>query len=126
MKISIPALIALAVLCVSCTTELSDDKAMSDSQPTPDSKFIGRTDGEIEKGTLLVQVDATTAKTLQGNCNAETAHVIFGNNQIKSVSYALGVMPKNQEIARKYGLDRWYKVKYDDSVPNEEMAMSLA
>ena len=126
MKISIPALIALAVLSVSCTNKLSEDRVASDSQQSPSAKFVGRTDAETEKGTLLVQVDAATAQTFQNSCNAETARTIFGDNQIQSVSYALGVRPKNAEIARKYGLDRWYKVKYDDSVSDEEKAITLA
>ena len=126
MKPSIPALIALAVMSVSCATELAEDKVMSDQEQTFSSKFTGRTDGNMEKGTLLVQVDASTAKALQNGCGTETARTIFSDDRIRSVRYALGVMPKNIETARKYGLDRWYKVKYDDSVPNEEMAMSLA
>lgn len=126
MKITIPTLIALTVLSVSCTDKLSEDRIASSPQQSLSDKFVGRTDAEIEKGTVLIQVDAATATVLQNGCSAETARSIFGNDQIKSVSYALGVKPKNLAIARKYGLDRWFKVKYDDSISDEGMVTKLA
>ena len=45
---------------------------------------------------------------------------------ISSLTPALPVQPKNTEIARKYGLDRWYRVTFDESIPVKKAAEKFA
>lgn len=114
--------VPIVIVCISCIHELEDGTSRTQ---TYDNKIVGGTVGNMEAGALLVELDEKAAQMLEKDSSLENIRAIFGIDDIESVSYALAVRPKNTEIAKKYGLDRWYKVKYDERTSNPEMAAKI-
>ena len=113
---------AAVVLCagISCTKEIEDSPLTLEEQ-TLMTKIVGDVQGEFEQGSLLVKVDEALAADLASGSVALTladAQVTF--------SPALPVRPKNMEVARKYGLDRWFVMSFDEAQPVEKMAKAVA
>lgn len=120
MKYRHLALTALVAIGISCTKEIPQ----SDHQE-PDAlaaKLIGNTSADAEKGTLLVKFDAATAEGMASGTSSFSA----GELEMTSLTPALAVQPKNQEVARKYGLDRWYRVTFDENIPVRKAAEILS
>ena len=115
-------LLATAIIGVSCIKE----DITSTIQSPLEAKLISDATKSSEEGALLVKVDKLSAEQLQKDNTDETVRAIFGNADIASVTYALGVPPKNARIAKKYGLDQWYRIEYDKSISNIEMANKIA
>ncbi len=125
MKKIIPAL-ALALIGTACTKEIQENQAAQHEQHTLMTKLVGGTDGEIIPGTVLVKLDAeTTAKIINGGYS-EVSGGLFGDIQVKSFSPAVPIRPKNIEIARKYGLDRWFSVEFSQEIKPQTVAARLA
>ena len=127
MKKSIFMFLTAIVLNVSCTKEFREDVA---GQATDNSllaaKLVGDPTRTAENGSLLVKLDEESAQQLAKTNTPETIRSIFGETEVRSVTYALGVLPKNLQVAQRYGLDRWYKVTFDEKIPNVEMAIRIA
>ncbi len=119
-------LAALAVISGSCTREIHENGTEPQKQQTLMTKLVGGTEGEILPGSVLVKLDAeTTAKIVNGNF-AEVSEGLFGEIAVESFSPALPVRPKNIEVAKKYGLDRWFTVRFNEGIRPEKVAAQLA
>ncbi len=110
------------VLCagISCTKEI-EEAPLSIEEQTLMTKMVGDVQGEFEQGSLLVKVDEALAADLASGSVALTladAQVTF--------SPALPIRPKNMEVARKYGLDRWFVMSFDEAQSVEKMAKAVA
>ena len=122
MKKSLLALAALMLIASSCATELIDDETSSTTQSLT-AKLVGETTADIEQGTLLVRLNDEAAERIS---QGEAADVIFGNSGITGITSAFAVRPKNEKIARKYGLHQWFEIKFDQSVAPQKMAQTIS
>ena len=119
-------ILTMLILCTtSCINELQDKTGDRHDVKTLETKLVGKTDGDMEEGVLLVKVDTETALALENASDNGVWKSIFGTDEIKSVYYALGARPNDMELARKYDLDKWFKVEFDKSIANEDMAQKL-
>ncbi len=126
MKRIIPALAALAVLSAACTKEINENEAVVQDQQTLMTKLVGGTDGEILPGSVLVKLDAETASVIRNGGFAEVSEDLFGDIDIQSFSPAIPARPRNIEVAKKYGLDRWFSVRFSDGIKPQTVASKLA
>ncbi len=126
MKHLIPVLAALAVTGTACTKEISEIPVSETEQQVLETKLVGGTGGSIAPGTVLVQLDAeTTAKIAEGGY-PELCSGLLGDIEAKSFTPAIPISPKNPEIARKYGLDRWFTIEFDEGIKPQTVAEKLA
>lgn len=118
MKYRLILLAALAA--IACTKETGS--IQSPENGTLMTKIVGSTDSESETGVLLVKLDSDTADEL----NAGSGTLTVEGLEIISLSPALAVKPKNIEAARRYGLDRWFRIAFDANIPIREAAEKIA
>ena len=122
MKKTFYAFAAAVFMASSCVTEVVDDR-IQHANNTLTSKLVGNTAGDIEQGTLLVRLNDEAAELIAGGADAAA---IFGNAGIREIAPALSVAPKNPKIARKYGLDKWFEIRFAESVAPQKMAENIA
>lgn len=115
MKKIIFAMAALIVAGTSCTKEIQEQPVPVAEQHTLMTKLVGETTGDFLKGSILVKIDE----------GISAASVIEGIGA-EEIFPALMIQPKNMEVARKYGLDRWYQISFDEAVPVQNMAAEVA
>ena len=120
MKYRLIILAAIAVAGISCTKEIS--RSQSAESDALVSKLIDNGSAEAQEGELLVKFDASTAEAISSGTSSFSAEGI----EITSLSPALPVRPKNLEAARKYGLDRWFRVTFDETIPVRTAAEKLS
>ncbi len=126
MKRIIPAALALAMTAAACTKEIHENPAASPEEHTLMTKLVGGTDGEIRPGSLLVKLDRETVTRINGGEFSEVASGLWGDMDVKSFTPALPVRPKNMEAARKYGLDQWFSIGFDEKIETQTVARRLA
>ncbi len=126
MKKIIPVLAALAVISAGCTKEINENRIGSQEHQVLMSKLVGGTAGEIQPGSVLVKLDAETAAKIAGGNSAEAAGSLLEGLSGAAISPAIPVQPKNIEVAKKYGLDRWFTVSFDEEVRPQSAAEILA
>lgn len=119
MKYRIIMLAAIAAIGTSCLKDTVQE--LTPEQDALMAKLIGNPLSDAEDGVLLVKFDSETAgRIASGDASP------FDGMDISSLTPALPVQPKNTEIARKYGLDRWYRVTFDESIPVKKAAEKFA
>ncbi len=126
MKKIIPVLAVLALTGTACTKEIQENPADRQEQQTLMTKLAGGDGGEILPGAVLVKLDAETAAKINGGGLAEVSEGIFNGIDVTSFKPAIPARPKNIEVAKKYGLDRWFKIEFDESVKPQTVAAKLA
>ena len=105
---------AMLVALTSCNEILDESDLMTPAEQTLMTKLVGDTDCEAEPGVLLVKFKESTAiDGLDLPCEATLAP-------------ALPIQPKNMEVARKYGLHRWFTLSFDENIPVREVAEKMA
>ncbi len=126
MKRIIFMLAAFAVISSACTKEIHENSAVPQADNTLAAKLVGESGGEILPGSVLVKLDAeATAKIAEGGFS-EMADELFGDMEITSFRPAIPARPKNIEVARKYGLDRWFTVTFNEETSPQSVAARLA
>ena len=118
------ALAVLALAGTACTKNLQENVPAEPAGDILTTKIVGETDGDFEEGSLLVMFDEETAAKLADG-NDSTISLIMEAGA-ESVSPALLVRPKNMDVARKYGLHRWFTISFDESMPVSQMAKRMA
>lgn len=118
MKYRLILLAALAA--IACTKEMEQTQSPESSILT--SKLVGQKDTGAEEGILLVKLDSQTAQSISSGA----ATLDIKDLDITSLTPALAVKPKNEAAARKYGLDRWYRVTFDENIPLRTAAEAVA
>ncbi len=126
MKKIIPVLALAAILGTACTEEILETPASSSTQQTLMTKLVGGPDGEIIPGSVLVKLNAESTAKIAGGGYAEIAEGLLGDMKVKSFSSAIPATPKNIEVAKKYGLDRWFKVEFSEDTDPRTVAERLA
>lgn len=119
MKYRIIMLAAIAAIGTSCLKDTVQE--LTPEQDALMAKLVGNPLSDAEDGVLLVKFDSETAgRIASGDASP------FDGMDISSLTPALPVQPKNTEIARKYGLERWYRVTFDESIPVKKAAEKFA
>lgn len=102
----------IAMLSVSCAKEHAAPESTTDMEDLT-LKLVGGMENDIVPGTLLVRID-------------QMQEGMFEGTGVEQVLPALKASPKNESVARKYGLHQWYELKFDESVSPAEMAGKIA
>ena len=115
----------LALAGTACTKNISEDIPAGYPEHSLMTKIVGDTQGEFQQGSLLVKFDEETAS---GIASGESALIqgLVAQTGINDIAPALLIQPKNIQVARKYGLHRWYMVSFDEAEPLEKMASRIA
>lgn len=109
-------LLTFAAILSSCTKDIQNPEEIQTHQEQMlMTKIVGDTDGEFQDGTLLVKVS---------DINSVTS--LTSDPEIAGIERALPFTPKNIEVAKKYGLDKWFVVRFDEQTRVREMAARLA
>ena len=113
-------LTAVGVLASSCMQE----KVLTTEQQAPQSKIVGSTMGEYEQGALLIKL----TKEAQAKVNGGTLDPIslIENLSGGSIRPLFTSRPDKAAIAARYGLDRWYSVRFDHSSEPDKVAKELS
>ena len=109
-------LMAAVMSMTSCMTDKTE--ALTSCPTNLQTKLVGNTTDAAEEGTILIKVSETIGDNIE--------LIKPEDLDIQSIVPALPVAPKNMEAARKYGLDRWYKVSFDRNIPIRTAAEKLA
>ncbi len=126
MKKIIPVFAVLALISTACTKELQENGITRQEQHTLMTKLVGGADGDIRQGSVLVKLDAETTAKIVGGAYSEISEDLFGDISVTSLSPAIPIRPKNIEAARKYGLDRWFTVRFNEDIKPQTVAERLA
>ena len=123
MKKALFALAAMAYVCTACSEMPMNVPETQTGGPV--SKIVGDTEGDFEAGSLLVMFDDKTASRLADSDEAVIRGLAEATG-MESIAPALLLQPKNMEVARKYGLHRWFVISFDKAVPTDLMVSRLA
>ncbi len=126
MKRIIPILAASALICAACTKEIQENGRDVLIHNSLETKLVGETGGAILPGSVLVKLDEETTARIIGGGYTEVSDELLGGIAIKSFSPAIPCRPKNMEVAKKYGLDRWFTVTFDEETRPQTVAARLA
>lgn len=124
MKKVLYTLAILAFAGTACTEGLQMNEAQVQSG-SPMTKIVGDTDGEFEEGSLLVMFDEKTASRLSEGDESVISGLAEATG-MESIAPALLLKPEKMEIARKYGLHRWFRISFDTAIPVRKMAADVA
>ena len=108
--------LAALLLAVTACTKVVDDNALQGNRTLTD-KLVGSGMGEIIPGSILVKASGNKEELI-----GSLEGVLDGI----SVSAALPISPRNMQVARKYGLDKWYRIEFDTETRPEKVAEKLA
>ena len=113
MKKLIYAFAVAALAAASCTKAVSESELLTPQEQILSAKLVGRTDGEIVPGRLLVKSDVMTQEMVQ-------------MTGVTAIRPAMPSNIKNKAVAEKFGLDKWYILEFDETVPPSEVAEKIA
>lgn len=114
---------AVIIAGASCTKGMHDDIAVE--KHILSAKLVGGAQGEVQKGSLLVKLDDDmTALISKGEANA--VNEILAELGADNISPAVPINPRKADIARKYGLHRWYQISFSESMDLHEAAAKAA
>lgn len=115
---------AVIIAGASCTKGMHDDIAVE--KHILSAKLVGGSEGNIVPGTLLIKLDPETAEQISLNgCNGAIED-LFSGMGMTSVSRAIPFKPKNEAIARKYGLHQWFIAEFDRTEKPQDIAEEVA
>ncbi len=126
MKRIIPVLALAALIGTACTKEFQENTVATQERHELTAKLVGGVDGDILPGSVLVKLDASSTARIAEGGFAEMAENLFGDIRIKSFRPAIPATPKNMEVAKKYGLDRWFTVSFEEEIRPQAVAARLA
>ena len=119
MKKTIFLLIAAAALGVSCTSE----PVPTQDQNSSHTKIVGNTAREYEEGTLLVKLTSNAQKEIDtGVLSLE--QILEGLSE-STISPLFPESCKKNNAAARHGLNRWYTVSFDVSIPVSKAAEKM-
>ena len=120
------AALAVVLAGVSCTKEIQEvPEAADQGQHTLTTKIVGDVQGPAQQGSLLVKFDEAMAGRIAAGEQAAISEVL-DKAGADDIFPALLIQPKNLEVAKKYGLHRWYQISFDEALPLESVASKMA
>ena len=121
MKKIILMLSVAVTVGISCAQK---EPAMTSGQQNLQGKLVGAADGEKEEGILLIKVTKDAQKGISEG-TIESGCLACGIEDA-SVAPLFPVSTRKDITAVKHGLDRWYEVRFDESVDLRAAAETLA
>ncbi len=119
------AVLAVIMAGAACTKVIQEaPEQVTEGEKAPLTKIVGDTQGEFQQGSLLVKVDEETAASLAKGEIAAAAD-IMERSGAEDIFPALMIQPRNMEVARKYGLHRWYQIRFDENIPLQDVALRM-
>ena len=125
IKLTIPVLAAFLLLGTSCVKEIQEGNS-ADIQNTLSTKLIDDLSGDVVPGNILVKLDAATADAIEKGKLDEISGEILDGIEASSLKPAIRVAPKNTELAKRYGLDRWYVLGFNEDINPQDIAAKVA
>lgn len=126
IRLTIPFIAALALAATSCMKEFNENESGLQPQNSLHEKLVGGSEGELVQGSVLVRLNAETVAAIKDGNIKDIAQDIFGDMEVTSFMPAIPFRPKNMDVARKYGLDQWYAVGFDEGIKPKAAAEILA
>lgn len=108
------------ILAASCAKESQSGQEVQTAQ----SKLVGSSTGENEEGAILIKL-TEGAQTMVENGTLNPASIIDGLSE-GTIRPLFTPHPDKADIAAKYGLNRWYSVRFDLSSVLGEVAEKLS
>lgn len=121
MKKTIIVLMAMSALGISCSQK---EPVLTPEQEGLQTKLVGNIHGEKEEGMLLVKVTAEVQKDISEGIMEP--YILAGGLEEASVEPVFPVSTRCDQTALRHGLDRWYTVKFDESISLSAAAQKLA
>ena len=121
MKKTILMLMTASVLGISCSQK---ESVLRPEQEGLQTKLVGNIHGEKEEGMLLVKVTAEAQKDISEGIMEP--YILAGGLEEASVEPVFPVSTRCDQTALRHGLDRWYTVKFDESISLDAAAQKLA
>ena len=109
---------ASVLFAVSCAQELQENDLVSDKVVV--TKALNNPDGAME-GNLIVKISEEAVEAGYESLKCR----ISENMEILSMRPVFPLSVKDDEVARKYDLHRWYRVDFDGMSP-EDAALKLS
>ena len=120
------AALVLISVGASCTKEIPQaSQPVAQEQHTLMTKLVGETSGEIKDGSLLIKLDEKTTDCIS-NGEGAVINQILSESGAENISPALAVKPRNEAVARKYGLHRWYQIRFSEEKTVQDVAAKVA
>ena len=110
-----------SVLGISCSQK---ESVLRPEQEGLQTKLVGNIHGEKEEGMLLVKVTAEAQKDISEGIMEP--YILAGGLEEASVEPVFPVSTRCDQTALRHGLDRWYTVKFDESISLDAAAQKLA
>ena len=114
MKKVLYVLATLIIAGTSCTKAVHENDLMVQVEQSLMTKLVGGSEGDIVPGTLLIKLTADTDKA------------VFAEMGVTALVPAIPFKPKNEAVAKRYGLDQWYIASFDTAKRPQEMAEEIA
>lgn len=119
-RILTPSIIAILLAGLTACVEEQFGHGMADNDVS--DKIINSPAGIVE-GELLLFLNADAVKKIE---NGEDVEILTQDDvELNSLAPVFKISEQNRKYARKYKLDRWYKVNFD-GIPAREAASRLA
>ena len=114
-------------MTISCTKDAGvvEGEMATDAEIILSQKLVGNTIDNCKEGTLLLFLEEETIARIDSGDMEAVKSEIFVDKNIICFEPALRT-PKNERLARKLGLHRWYSVTFDSNIPVRKFAAEVA
>ena len=114
-------------MTISCTKDAGvvEGEMATDAEIILSQKLVGNTIDNCKEGTLLLFLEEETIARIDSGDMEAVKSEIFVDKHIICFEPALRT-PKNERLARKLGLHRWYSVTFDSNIPVRKFAAEVA
>ncbi len=114
---------ALAIVCWGCT---KGHEMLTSAENELAAKLVGSTEGEIVPGTILLKLDRKAVEKIDKGQYESVMSELFTDITPTVFIPAIPARPRNMEVARKYGLDQWYKAVFESGTSTGTLAEMAA
>ena len=126
MKKIFYAFVSLILAGTACTEVFHEDDLTVQKGNTLTAKLVGGSEGDIIPGTLLIKLDQETVDMIEQEGCEDISEILFSGMGVTSLSPAIPFKPKNEAVARKYGLHQWYVACFSTETKPQEVAEDMA
>lgn len=118
-------ILSAAVLLAACTKEPAPMQAPGPGLPETAAKIVNTPEDASASSILVCLDEESAAAAMAGRSLPEVDGVL---DSLGAVSFERVMVydPRDEELLKKYGLDRWYKVTFGEKIDPEQAAYALA
>lgn len=120
-------ILMMLMLMTSC---ISEPELSGEEYSSPEAVFMAKVVGDIsaeyKRGELLVEFDDVTTCRIAKDGVSFIFDELPADVKLLGVEPAIRHLPKNDRVAKRLGLDRWYRVCFDDKESVDRIAKSVA